>query len=886
MSYGIKYKFNLLDISGSTYQVNLNKINYTGATTEIKYYAPQPLKINYKSGRDEIDNPIKGSGLEFTFYAASGQSFTDLLESEYQDWQVEVLNTNLTPIKYWEGWLQPENITTNVLTSSYFITINAVDGLANLKNIDYPYALGLTNTTPLIQMVKKCLTQTGIALPIAVQCNVLPTQLSGSTLFDKVLGNERRFANFDKQTIYYLSCYDALSKILNSFNCFIAQSNGQYVITQRNETSSSRTVYDWNYLTGVTSFYNRLLTLNPKVKIGSDELSKIRPFKKTYLNYYVFDSGRYVPDSVLNGLFNLNTTGWSNESAPYAHNSISYDSSNKRLTAADSWAFSGTSFPHSTAIKSPVFAVNINSGTTITVNVSMLVTYLTYYGGGTGGYPTIRCELMLSGNTVSYQDLPYVPVFNTLNNYTFNLAYTQSGNHNLRIWMSPFNYGVIQNITQQYDNILVFKNYKSDKAYQLQTTGTVDNSTAIAVDTQDQYFGDGSSIYEVGALQYAPSALTTTWVNYGYRNQFPSVNFSDPNYFNATFGSSLTPFSQSSLGGDNFTWISSGHIRAGNGATSALSNFLYVNNIFDAGSYSLRVIGTNNSTGAAASFLQCSVAPVSTGVPIGSATNISTGAFDRQVNFTLSSKTIGIGFYFNVPLPSLIQVDLSQVFISKAPLNNNWLQESTGVTWQYSGNTIAPTTMAVVNGNGVASQYLMAGVFPQGTYKLQFKIKNQKGIALAELYSKSLSIGSYNLIAGWTPILTGTTYTTYSTGYFSTNDDCELGIKIKNIAGGATSMLTVIDDLEVLYTSTNIINNLTQLNLFNKQKRSSKFRSYLRIDVKDNSQIKINSLLSFGGKTYEVIALEYDVQGCWATLELAQVLSNGITTTTVTNIVT
>src|SRR5579859_5781760 len=166
MSYKTKYSSSIWDFSGNTYNVNLKLSGYTGTSISIYSYAVSPVVIKYDSGsKDEIDLNVHGSGCDFTFYVNDSTNYDEIFSSDYKTWQLEVSGSTL----YWIGFVKPENFVRPFLKPyNYFITVNAVDGLADLKNIDFRS----TGQTTLIGAIKYCLNQTGLNLPVYDQLNI------------------------------------------------------------------------------------------------------------------------------------------------------------------------------------------------------------------------------------------------------------------------------------------------------------------------------------------------------------------------------------------------------------------------------------------------------------------------------------------------------------------------------------------------------------------------------------------------------------------------------------------------------------------------------------------------------------------------------------------
>jgi hypothetical protein len=412
---------------------------------------------------------------------------------------------------FWKGWIQPDNLSRAYVAPSYFISLSATDGLADLKQIDFPFDFSLTTgQTTILYLLRKILNENGIELPISSQVNITNSHISSQTLFDHIYANPQRFVKVSDGRVKYEKAYNAITQLLDSFNAKLFQSEGKWTIVQKNEIESSRTIYDWNSFTAVTATYDRQFDNVGYVLTGTDELSKIRPVKSLELTFNNLNMGKYVWDGGFNGFFPFNMSGWDSAQFPNDFQSISWDSTNKRMETV---YINHLTDNIPAYVFSNGFQCDADSGSTVTINVDINLDSVTYGGSPTNPIiPKLKIELA-DFNEVATDSITLDLVSGITKHFIVRLAYQETGLHSVRFYVVPQTF--VTSVTTYFDNITVFLNNDDDLTRHRVFTGTVSGSSAIATQSANIYFGDSSYVYDNGALMYGASALTTTWNNYG-----------------------------------------------------------------------------------------------------------------------------------------------------------------------------------------------------------------------------------------------------------------------------------------------------------------------------------------------------------------------------------
>jgi len=214
------------------------------------------------------------------------------------DFTIKCLQNDFT------GWIQPDNMSRKFINNNYFIDINAIDGLATLKKINFGTANELGKVSTIVQ---HCLKQTGLNLPIEVQNNI--REVSGIYWFDAYIDKSKWLTYDDRGIIEYENCYKVLEDILSTFYASVKQVNGRWLIANHSEIISNRLSVTSASTKTIFSDYNRKVNITGYPIIpDTDEMSMIQPYRgiitqannNWFEDSFSYDSG-----------FDNNIGGWS-----------------------------------------------------------------------------------------------------------------------------------------------------------------------------------------------------------------------------------------------------------------------------------------------------------------------------------------------------------------------------------------------------------------------------------------------------------------------------------------------------------------------------------------------------------------------------------------------
>ncbi|HYG03014.1 MAG TPA: hypothetical protein VD927_11260 [Chryseosolibacter sp.] len=656
MAYGTKYFSKVKDSYGNIFTVNLNKLGFGGSSTELLSYTTTPLQHRYRGGRNDIEGIIYPSEINFAFFVDENSNYDELLESEYKDWQIEILHTDLDEgvNDYFVGWLKPEFITRSFLDNSYVINLTATDGLSDLKQLPFIYIDGFRTQ---IECVQDALFETGIELFIDVQLNIQETDLmtSADRVLEQVSVNSTRFVEVKKGKASFANCYDVIESILKPYNVSLIQANGKYIITQKNELISPIHTYNTGATYTSTSINNRNIDVTDNHYYLDSELSKVEPFAKlelTFANKNI--GGTNVFD---NGTFDENIDGWNNGN----FDEFEWYESNEELNGKYTRLRAYKEYEAATAYftSDSFFAEKIGTGDTFNfiANVDLSITFAASAHRRELPFLTFKLTRIGGGSVL---DAPQRMVrgwkeYKLVNPALF--AISESDDYELTIEITKGE-TAFETYTLQFDSIQGYKIYTSSVTFDKFYTASVSGTTAIAKGEDTITFADTLNDDDIGTLLIG-TGVTTTWKNYEGITQFENYSFD---------GASLNPWDEVGTG---TAWTYLGGLSNDVRAFGTSSSKKLTQGLFAAGDYevTIRVKNDNPESGGyvpngVVSLLSSDDNETFTTIS-GFTINSGTGSFSAvTATFTLSTQKY-LGFYcFRVGPGSDLDMYVSEVNVT------------------------------------------------------------------------------------------------------------------------------------------------------------------------------------------------------------------------------
>ncbi len=320
MAYVEKYFTKWVDSESKEHEIKLLNDGASAGTTALEIQSLTPYEYFVRGSKtSQIEDQVFGREMLFDFIIPSTNlaAIEAIIDSDYKQWRMDHYLASSLDGTF---WLQADNFSRNYIKNGdyYEISLSGVDGLGNVKNVEYVNASDgsqYTDRVSLIETIKRCLEHIGLELDFRVQLNTWCTNdslmLVDDCSLDKVDSDSRRFAKEKDGRATNTDCYEVISELLEPYNCYLMQSEGFYWIIDPQEVNSHYYPIAWSDLAVLPRVSNDLrveLTTDHFENLG--EAQRIRPIATIGVTF----RDRNVRDnSLTNGDFHLqNTNEWVN----------------------------------------------------------------------------------------------------------------------------------------------------------------------------------------------------------------------------------------------------------------------------------------------------------------------------------------------------------------------------------------------------------------------------------------------------------------------------------------------------------------------------------------------------------------------------------------------
>ncbi|WP_407535413.1 hypothetical protein [Elizabethkingia miricola] len=224
--YSTIYYIEYFDAENDLVRIDIKKKDFTGIPIEIQGSAT----LKYEE-RKELTKPIIASTLEIDLEANETLTLNDLYSEDERSFLVECKKG--TDKMLFKGYIKPDGIWEDLVSDSWVISIDCIDGLSTLKDISFADNTGsnFTGNMCIRDVIYNCLIKTGYDLPINYFINV---RLMGAypqteSFLDKVYMNTIRFYQ-DAGKSKEMDCESVLKSTLSIFGASVFMHNGEWYI--------------------------------------------------------------------------------------------------------------------------------------------------------------------------------------------------------------------------------------------------------------------------------------------------------------------------------------------------------------------------------------------------------------------------------------------------------------------------------------------------------------------------------------------------------------------------------------------------------------------------------------------------------------------------------
>lgn len=413
MSYGLKYTASAISKDGSIYTINVYERDYVGAVT-IWQTAPNPFVKSYLAESDDLIDPFLPSTLEVNIAQSESFNLPDVQTFDDRKYYAELVTATTVHFK---GFLLNDSISLPFTTGEHYINMKFADGLAILKNIEFPAPL---NNSPISLDTSKLVSLLDVVLicirSLEYDVNInIATSIFANGMLDRGDGTANEplsqsylpLRDFLNTQITFLSCYECLELILKSFQAQIIQDEGEFWFVSQYERDNASTVFNSLYFTKYDQNGNVITSGRKRVGVNINayptepyfiENTQNKILRKGFNNVVLNNPNKYAVEMLSNPFLiigdGLSADYWTIDTPTYTNYSLP--------GAAD--------FPfYTTDLTSGSIAPNVLSGvfsqTNFDVNVGDSINFSFFINGGGGpdtNLPDALASIILNDGIDAY----------------------------------------------------------------------------------------------------------------------------------------------------------------------------------------------------------------------------------------------------------------------------------------------------------------------------------------------------------------------------------------------------------------------------------------------------------------------------------------------------
>lgn len=227
VAYNLKYKGRFLDSYNQVCEVEIRQRNYNGSVFDLEF-GESPVVITRPT--KEITDTILSMGCKLRVWSSKNFEYAGLFNTaEKENMIVIKMDSNVL----FRGFIEPELYEEEFMSPPYVVTIPAVDGLNSLEDYS-PAIASQAGKMDLLSIIKDCLAETGLNLPVNVCCSLFSAQMhsvdDNKTLFEQTFVDLEGLKDLEEGKYQIKNAKDVLENVLKPFQCRVFQANDTWYI--------------------------------------------------------------------------------------------------------------------------------------------------------------------------------------------------------------------------------------------------------------------------------------------------------------------------------------------------------------------------------------------------------------------------------------------------------------------------------------------------------------------------------------------------------------------------------------------------------------------------------------------------------------------------------
>lgn len=303
-NYGLKFLLEYEKLDGTPVREEIYKKGYTGEVVLVDGGAT-PFELERENNKD-VFVQFRGSAATLRLSSHISKFFFELFEGDERSFKVVHKENNVIT---WQGWMTPDLFEERYMPGPYQTVIKATDGIGSLKNTPLPDLFGTNYSGQIdeLKVIVSALSVTDLQLPIMVAVNLFEDRMTPLDPLTQSEVNMEAFLKMDQGERTPLTCYEALEKILKSWNACLWQEDNEWKIVRIPElfkTSVNYRRFDANgYFVESGSISLGKTFLGEGIKLHNANLETERAYKKISVSQDFGDLIVQEANFVKNGSF-------------------------------------------------------------------------------------------------------------------------------------------------------------------------------------------------------------------------------------------------------------------------------------------------------------------------------------------------------------------------------------------------------------------------------------------------------------------------------------------------------------------------------------------------------------------------------------------------------
>lgn len=226
-TYNLKHSGQFVNNYNQVCKVEIRQRNYNGVVSDLEF-GENPVVIS-RPGK-EITEPIFSMGCKLRVWSNKNFEYSGLFSTAEKENMVVV---SVDGKVVFRGFIEPELYEEEFMSPPYVVTIPAVDGLNTLDDY-FPAIANQAGKMDLLGIIKSCLDETGLNLPVNICCSLFSRQVQGSgdnqTLFEQTGVDAEGLKELEDGRYRIKSAKDVLENVLKPFQCRVFQADDMWYI--------------------------------------------------------------------------------------------------------------------------------------------------------------------------------------------------------------------------------------------------------------------------------------------------------------------------------------------------------------------------------------------------------------------------------------------------------------------------------------------------------------------------------------------------------------------------------------------------------------------------------------------------------------------------------